>query len=67
MKKFNLDLFKDKAWGETSVLANSLKNLETEKFALLAEKNDVDYYEDIKDIEAFAPFLQDIKAWPKSN
>jgi len=27
----------------------------------LDEKNDVDYYEDIKDIKAFEPFLKHIK------
>lgn len=58
MKSLKKELFQNKEWGTDTVLSDTLKNLESKKVALLEEKNDVDYYEDIKDIEAFAPFLK---------
>lgn len=58
MKSLKKELFQNKEWGTDTVLSETLKNLESKKVALLEEKNDVDYYEDIKDIEAFAPFLK---------
>jgi len=60
MKKYNADLFANKTWGTDTVLADTLNTLEGKKTALLAVKNDVDYYEDIKDIPAFAPYLKHI-------
>lgn len=57
MKSLNSDVFKNKHWGTDTVLANTLKDLEGEDVKLLDTRNDVDYYEDIKDIEAFKPFL----------
>lgn len=50
-------VFRNKAWGTDTVLEQTLTDLKSLKIALLQEKNDVDYYEDIKDIEAFQPFL----------
>ena len=61
MKKFMPALFKNKAWGTETVLKDTLADLKNETTALLETKNDVDYYEDIKDIEAFEPFLKHIK------
>lgn len=61
MKSLKKELFQNKEWGTSSVLAGTLSDIEDEKIALLEEKNDVDYYEDIKDIEAFTPFLKHIK------
>ena len=61
MKKFMPALFKNKTWGTETVLKDTLADLENETTALLETKNDVDYYEDIKDIEAFEPFLKHIK------
>ena len=58
MKVENPKLFQDKEWGTASVLSDSLKDLAKENLFLLPEKNDVDHYEDIKDIEAFRPFLK---------
>ena len=54
----NPRLFQSKEWGTPSVLGHTLKDLEKENLFLLPEKNDVDHYEDIKDIEAFRPFLK---------
>ncbi|WP_108422661.1 TIGR04282 family arsenosugar biosynthesis glycosyltransferase [Muricauda amoyensis] len=61
MKSLNKALFLHKEWGTDSVLADTLQDLKAESVALLDEKNDVDYYEDIKDIKAFAPFIKHIK------
>lgn len=58
MKTYTQALFSNKSWGSDSVLKDTLKNLEDERFELLEERNDVDYYEDIKDIEAFQALLK---------
>jgi hypothetical protein len=54
------ELFSNKAWGTDSVLKDSLANLKDKKHQLLNEKNDIDIYDDIKDIAVFQPFLQQI-------
>ncbi|MFT6370342.1 MAG: rSAM/selenodomain-associated transferase 1 [Maribacter sp.] len=61
MKHFIPEVFQAKNWGTVTVLQDTLSNLVAEKTALLASKNDVDHYEDIKDIEAFAPFLKHMR------
>ncbi|MGI9551700.1 MAG: TIGR04282 family arsenosugar biosynthesis glycosyltransferase [Aurantibacter sp.] len=61
MKKLNLDLFKNKKWGTSTVLSDSSNDLRGEKLALLEERNDIDLYEDIKDNEVFYPFIKHIK------
>jgi len=61
MKSLKKELFQNKEWGTNTVLDDTLSDLKDEKVALLEERNDVDYYEDIKDIEAFGPFLKHIK------
>lgn len=58
MKKYKQELFSNKQWGKDTVLEATMNDLSDEKVAVLAEKNDVDHYEDIKDIRAFAPFLK---------
>ncbi len=60
MKRMKQELFQNKEWGTNTVLKDTLNNLEKEKLHLLQLKNDVDIYEDIKDIEAFQPYLKDI-------
>lgn len=60
MKSLNKKLFQNKIWGTDTVLSDTLKDLKSDEVALLDEKNDVDYYEDIKDIKAFEPFLKHI-------
>jgi hypothetical protein len=57
MKTVKPALFKNKTWGSETVLKKTLQDLEIEKTALLAEKNDVDYFEDIKDISIFQQFF----------
>lgn len=61
MKRLSEKLFNNKAWGTDTVLSDTLNDLNAERVALLAEKNDVDYYEDIKNIKAFEPFLKHMK------
>ena len=58
MKVLNEKLFQDKAWGTGNVLKDTLKDLKEEKIALLEVRNDVDYFEDIKDVPAFQHFLK---------
>ena len=60
MTKLKPELFRAKAWGTSSVLKDTLADLQDEKVIQLAAKNDVDYYEDIKDEAAFQPFLKHI-------
>lgn len=58
MNVFHGQLFHDKAWGTGNVLKHTLKDLEDKEFTTLPTRNDVDLYEDIKDINAFQPFLK---------
>lgn len=61
MKKYKEELFSNKQWGKETVLEDTLENLTDEKLTMLPERNDVDHYDDIKDIEAFAPYLKHMK------
>ncbi|WP_090293616.1 TIGR04282 family arsenosugar biosynthesis glycosyltransferase [Flagellimonas zhangzhouensis] len=61
MKSLKEELFQQKAWGTDTVLKDTLKDISNFKVSLLEEKNDIDYYEDIKDIKVFEPFLKHIK------
>ena len=57
MKELNSEIFQNKDWGTTTVLKATLKDLKSGKYVLLEERNDVDYYEDIKNVDAFQQFL----------
>ncbi|WP_422349169.1 TIGR04282 family arsenosugar biosynthesis glycosyltransferase [Flagellimonas sp.] len=61
MTALNKELFQDKQWGTETVLEDTLAHFEQEKVSMLPVKNDVDHYEDIKDIKAFQPFLKHMK------
>jgi len=61
MTRLKPEVFQNKNWGTSSVLNDTLINLENETVHLLVEKNDIDYYEDIKDIEVFQQFLKHLK------
>lgn len=61
MKSLQTALFENKAWGTDTVLSDTLKDLRSKTVYFLDERNDVDHYEDIKDIEAFEPFLKHIE------
>ena len=58
MKTLKKELFEDKAWGKATVLNNTLNDLKNENVHLLEVRNDVDLYEDIKDIDVFQKFLK---------
>lgn len=62
MKHYLPPLFKNKAWGTETVLKDTLADLSHEKVAHLETRNDVDDYGDIKDNQAFAPFLKHINS-----
>ena len=53
MKSLNLKVFKNKDWGTSSVLKDTLKDLQKEDVKLLETRNDVDLLEDIEDHPAF--------------
>lgn len=57
MKFLKPDLFHHKSWGSPTVLKDTLGDLQHEKHAILALRNDVDRFEDIKNNDAFKPFL----------
>lgn len=58
MKKNKETLFQNKAWGTATVLQDTLEDLKGEDYAVLEVRNDVDLYEDIKDIPVFQQFLK---------
>jgi len=58
MKQLKKSLFKNKTWGTSTVLADSMKDIEGELVAILEERNDIDVFEDIKDIPTFARFIK---------
>jgi hypothetical protein len=43
------------------VLKDTLNDLEGKSLALLPVKNDIDVYDDIKDIPVFKPFIKHLK------
>lgn len=57
MKERNVAIFQNKNWGTSTVLEETLSDLRQKKYVLLEERNDVDYYQDIKEIDAFQQFL----------
>ncbi|MEA1785586.1 TIGR04282 family arsenosugar biosynthesis glycosyltransferase [Arenibacter sp. GZD96] len=58
MKTYNSRLFQHKKWGTETVLTDTMKDLENQNVSLLPQKNDIDVYDDIKDIPDFKPFLK---------
>lgn len=58
MKIFNPALFNNKIWGSNTVFQATIQDLRNMDYGLLAPKNDIDYFEDIKDIEIFRTFLK---------
>lgn len=60
MNAFNAEVFQNKTWGTASVLQATLADLSTKNVHLLEERNDIDLYEDIKNITVFQPYLKNI-------
>ena len=50
-------LFQNKNWGSDTVLEDTLSNLTNKSVASLPIRNDIDYFEDIKDKVEFKPFI----------
>lgn len=48
MKNIHSKIFKNKDWGTSSVLKNTLNDIQNSTFSLLDELNDIDTFEDIK-------------------
>ncbi|SHI67615.1 TIGR04282 family arsenosugar biosynthesis glycosyltransferase [Pseudozobellia thermophila] len=61
MTRFKPELFEHKHWGRDTVLKDTLENLKNESYHMLDMRNDIDLYEDIKDIDVFQPFLKQIE------
>ena len=57
MKTLNTKIFKNKIWGSSSVLKDTLKDVFNLNLRLLDKKNDIDTWEDIKDIPFFEKFI----------
>jgi rSAM/selenodomain-associated transferase 1 len=57
MKQTNDVLFKNKKWGSSSVLKDTIKDLKGKNISLLPEKNDIDYYEDLEQFEILMKLL----------
>lgn len=57
MKQLNESIFLEKSWGTNTVLQDTLLDLKDESITLLPSRNDVDIYDDIKDVEVFQKFI----------
>ncbi len=57
MSRLKEALFRNKKWGTATVFQDTLTDLEGESVLLLPERNDVDVYEDIRDIDEFRKYL----------
>ena len=57
MNSLNSLLFKNKVWGSSKVLDDTLNDLKDKSVYLLETLNDIDVYEDLKNIEAFKKYL----------
>ncbi|WP_091410303.1 TIGR04282 family arsenosugar biosynthesis glycosyltransferase [Aquimarina amphilecti] len=57
LKSLNSKVFQNKSWGTNTVLKDTLNDIQQTNIKLLEERNDVDYYEDIKDISVFQHLL----------
>lgn len=60
MRNFKKNLFKNKDWGKENIFSNTMNDLVNEKVHLLKIKNDIDIYDDVKNIDAFKPYLKSL-------
>ncbi len=58
MRMMKPPIFKHKKWGSNTVLKDTLSNLNNESYKLLPIRNDIDIFEDIKEIKVFQQFLK---------
>ena len=57
MKSLNSKLFRNKSWGSSSVLQETLEELKNDSLFLLEERRDLDTYEDLKAFPEFRNYL----------
>jgi hypothetical protein len=60
MRNFKKALFQNKDWGQENVFKNTMDDLKKDKVHLLKTKNDIDVYDDIKNVGAFKPYLKNL-------
>jgi uncharacterized protein len=60
MRNFKKALFHNKDWGKENVFKNTMDDLKKDKVHLLKTKNDIDVYDDIKNVDAFKPYLKNL-------
>lgn len=58
MKSLYSQVFTNKNWGTSTVFKDTVKDLKNKDFHLLETLNDVDVYNDIKNIHAFKKYLK---------
>lgn len=58
MKKLNQAIFSNKTWSTENVLSETLQDMKDEKVFLLKEKNDIDVFDDLKQIPDFEKYLK---------
>lgn len=58
MKSLNSDVFKNKAWSTSSVLSETLKDLENKKIKILETRNDIDEIKDIEEDSILKKFIE---------
>lgn len=56
MKTLYDSLFKDKDWGSSSVLKDTLDDIQNNNFSLLEELNDIDTFDDVKPYQELKTF-----------
>jgi len=61
LKSLKPEIFKNKDWGTSSVLKDTIGDLKNENVHLLEALNDIDTYEDLKSNEVFKPFIKHIQ------
>ncbi len=57
MKSLYSEVFKNKDWGTSTVFKDTIQDLKDESIHLLETLNDIDVYDDLKNIEAFKKYL----------
>jgi len=60
LTSFSEPIFQNKSWGTETVLEETLNDLKYKNIHLLETRNDVDLYDDIKDVEIFHPYLRNL-------
>ena len=56
MKTLHLNVFKNKAWGTSTVFIETIKDIQNSNYALMEELNDIDTFEDIKPYQQLRKF-----------